>query len=221
MCFGFTDAYNPGSVGVISTNGKITVHTSTYIDDPAGITTGPDGDLWVTNAGTKTTKGSIARLTPNGKITVYTNSGLEEPLGITTGPDKAIWFTNYGGKSIGRITTGGQGRLFTGTGIDEPDSITSGTGRRPVVHQLRQQLDRADHHQRKGHQLHRYRHRWPSGDHSRTGRGPVVHQISQQLDSADHHRREGHQLRLRRTSSIVTLRANMPRRRPRDRTGPI
>ena len=44
-----------------------------------------------------------------------------------------------------------------------------------MVHQPRLRwhgrLDRADHHHREGHQLHRHRHRRPGGDHRRAGRG--------------------------------------------------
>ena len=66
--------------------------------------------------------------------------------------------------------------------------------RRLVVHQLRQQLDRADQHDRKGHPIHRPRHRRPAGDHGGSRRRLVVHQLAQQLDRADQHDRGGHQL---------------------------
>ena len=77
-----------------------------------------------------------------------------------------------GNNSIGRITTTGTVTNYTGTSIHEPEGITAGPGRGAVVHQRRRQLDRADHHRRNGHHLHRPRHRRPGGDHgrARTGR---------------------------------------------------
>ena len=70
---------------------------------PAGITTGPDGNLWFTEADIN--GGSIDRLTPSGTIQRYTQ-GLSQfaiPTGITTGPDNALWFTESGTDQIGRI----------------------------------------------------------------------------------------------------------------------
>ena len=96
--------------------------------------------------------------------------------------------------TIGRITTGGTVTNYTGTGIAGSQGDHERPGWRPVVHQLRQQLDRPDHHGRHGDQLHR--HRLASlGDHERPGWRPVVHQRVRQLDRPDHHGRHGdHQL---------------------------
>jgi virginiamycin B lyase len=70
---------------------------------PAGIVSGPDGNLWFTeNLGNK-----IGRLTTAGAITEYPLPWtLEAPGDITVGPDGALWFTT-GVWSIGRITTNG------------------------------------------------------------------------------------------------------------------
>ena len=92
---------------------------------------------------------------PTGTVTNYTGTGINGPTAITAGPDGALWFTNYTGSSIGRITTTGTVTNYTGTGISDPDRDHGRTRRRPVVHQPRQQLDRADHHRRDRHQLHR------------------------------------------------------------------
>jgi virginiamycin B lyase len=78
---------------------------------PVGITAGPDGALWFTEAGT----GKIGRITTAGTLTEFPiptpNSG---PVGITAGPDGALWFTEFGcffppcpASKIGRITTAG------------------------------------------------------------------------------------------------------------------
>lgn len=69
---------------------------------PAGITSGPDGNLWFTEV----LSNQIGRITTAGAITEYP---IPEPgclpYGITTGPDGALWFACQG-DHIGRITTG-------------------------------------------------------------------------------------------------------------------
>ena len=55
------------------------------IDQPAGITTGPDGALWYTNEGNNL----IGRITTSGVVTNYTGTGVSTPSGITSGPDGA------------------------------------------------------------------------------------------------------------------------------------
>ena len=116
---------------------------------------------------------SIGRITTTGTVTNYTGTGISSPYGIAAGPDGAMWFTNNG-NSIGRITTTGTVTNYTGTGISAPRD-RGRARRRPVVHQ-RQRLDRADQHDRHGHQLHRHRHQQPGRDRGRARRRPVVHQ---------------------------------------------
>jgi virginiamycin B lyase len=74
---------------------------------PSGITVGPDGALWFTEA----SGNNIGRISTAGIVTdeypiPTTNSS---PSGITAGPDGALWFTEFNSTSngIGRITTGG------------------------------------------------------------------------------------------------------------------
>jgi streptogramin lyase len=67
---------------------------------PWGITVGPDGNVWFTEASTD----KIGRITPSGIVTEFAagispGSGL---LAITAGPDGNLWFTESG--KIGRIT---------------------------------------------------------------------------------------------------------------------
>ncbi len=72
----------------------------------AGITTGPDGALWVT------TFANIWRLTTDGQsATEFPLAPGIAPRAITAGPDGALWFTAPG--KIGRITTSGAIRYFT------------------------------------------------------------------------------------------------------------
>jgi len=54
------------------------------------ITTGPDGNLWFTDTGTK----SVGRITPAGEVTEFVVGDSTVQLGgITAGPDGNIWFT--------------------------------------------------------------------------------------------------------------------------------
>jgi virginiamycin B lyase len=71
------------------------------ISKPTGITQGPDGAIWFTNAGNN----SIGRITKSGKkVSSYTGPGISNPAGIAPGPDGALWFANHGSASLGRIT---------------------------------------------------------------------------------------------------------------------
>jgi virginiamycin B lyase len=88
----FTDLGNStdrGSIGRITTSGKVTIFSGGGINEPAGITVGPDGALWFTNSAGN----SIGRITTSGEITHYTVPGVINPLGITKGPDGDLWFT--------------------------------------------------------------------------------------------------------------------------------
>src|SRR5213083_803391 len=57
-----------------------------------GITSGPDGALWLTETGAN----KIGTITTHGAITEYPvpSSGPED---IAAGPDGNLWFTEYGG----------------------------------------------------------------------------------------------------------------------------
>src|ERR1700729_2061044 len=58
------------------------------MDDPSGITAGPDGALWFTSAN----NGLIGRVSTAGKIPLYSHRGLlAGDQGIVTGPDGALW----------------------------------------------------------------------------------------------------------------------------------
>jgi virginiamycin B lyase len=73
------------------------------LSSPQGITAGPDGALWFTEA-----VGQIGRITTSGVITQYSVPTYDSgPQGITAGPDGALWFTEQFGNKIGRISTAG------------------------------------------------------------------------------------------------------------------
>ena len=75
---------------------------------PHGITEGPDGNIWFTEAdGAK-----IGRLTPAGVLTEFPVIGARSLAGICAGPDGKLWFTAFQSDKIGRITTSGAIRLF-------------------------------------------------------------------------------------------------------------
>ncbi len=91
-------------VGTVTPGGGITTYSLSTGSRPVRITTGSDGNLWVTESvGDK-----IARVTPGGAITVFavpTKNAM--PWGIAAGPDGNLWFTENGSSKIGRITTSG------------------------------------------------------------------------------------------------------------------
>jgi virginiamycin B lyase len=99
-----------------------TLYTDPSVENPQGITTGPDGALWSTESWPE----AIVRITTTGTITHYTDPSINSPSGITPGPDGALWFTNYGNDSIGRITTAGTVTHYSDPSISGPMGITAG-----------------------------------------------------------------------------------------------
>ena len=154
----FTNFHN-NSIGQITTTGTVTIYTDPEIDEPLGITSGPDGALWFANYGGN---GSIGRITTTGTVTTYTSPGISNPREITVGPDGALWFTNVSDRLTGLHRADhhhrdshqlhrSQHQLPTGDHVRP--------GRRAVVHQPNRQHDRADHHERDSHRLHQPQHR--------------------------------------------------------------
>ena len=102
-CVGLLSLSSATAWAKVGTITEFPVPTSS--SHPAGITAGPDGNLWSTEAlGDK-----IGRITPKqGKISEFptptTGSG---PSGITAGPANTtnVWFTESLSNKIGEITT--------------------------------------------------------------------------------------------------------------------
>ncbi|WP_354701467.1 Virginiamycin B lyase [Paraconexibacter sp. AEG42_29] len=75
-----------------------------------GITTGPDGALWYTQAG----PGIVGRLATDGTVREFAIPGPpQRPGRIAAGPDGALWFTQDQTGTIGRLTPDGSYRSFT------------------------------------------------------------------------------------------------------------
>ena len=106
--------------------------TASSILAPQGITVGPDGALWFTNA----YNNSIGRITTSGAVSNFTGPSISSPSGIAAGPDGALWFTNVSNNSIGRITTSGAVTNFTDSMHLGAVGHHAGPGRCAVVHQL-------------------------------------------------------------------------------------
>src|SRR5262245_10436781 len=70
------------------------------VDEPNGIVTGPDGNLWFTS----TDSDRIGRLNPaTGNITTYTHADLDGPQEITADVEGEVWFTSSLSDRIGSI----------------------------------------------------------------------------------------------------------------------
>jgi len=109
--------------------------------EPAGITKGPDGNLWFTESGS----GRIGRMTPAGVVTEFAVPKVPAPAGsppgtpatppplgaITIGPDGALWFTGVPGE-IGRITTAGVVTEFAVPAVPPPAGSPAGTATTPA-----------------------------------------------------------------------------------------
>ena len=96
------------------------------IGGPGGIVTGPDGNLWFTNASNDT----IGKITPAGAVSTYSSPGnISQPFEIIAGPDGNLWFTNNGwggGNTIGRITPSGAVTSYSSTEVQALRGIVLG-----------------------------------------------------------------------------------------------
>ncbi|HEY5246752.1 MAG TPA: hypothetical protein VIJ60_13870, partial [Acidimicrobiales bacterium] len=112
--------YKNGVVGRVTPAGAITEMSTGLVAglQPTGITTGADGNLWVTDSGGPGT--TIVRLTPGGAATDFTPASLNglQASDPVAGADGNVWFLLAGGSvgntgAIGRVTTGGTVTLFS------------------------------------------------------------------------------------------------------------
>jgi len=99
-------ASDPATLKVTATLGESQVEASLPPHSvPTGITVGPDGNLWFTNAGA----GQIGKLDALTHQVALVNlpDPACRPLGITTGPDGNLWFTEEVNGKLGVMTTAG------------------------------------------------------------------------------------------------------------------
>jgi virginiamycin B lyase len=89
-----------------------------------GITSGPDGNTWFTEA----TGNAVGRVTPGAVITEFTAGFLTgNPRGIVTGPDGNLWVTQAGGDgAIARVTKAGEVTEFPVPTAGDPTDIAVG-----------------------------------------------------------------------------------------------
>jgi virginiamycin B lyase len=113
--------YSTGICGIITEFGPVPSGVSAEV---AGITAGPDGNMWFAEAAAD----KIGRITTAGAITEFTGltpSAL--PALITVGPDHNLWFTECVASNIGKITTAGAVTEYpTKTAHARPIGIAAG-----------------------------------------------------------------------------------------------
>jgi streptogramin lyase len=99
-----------------------------------GITSGPDGNLWFTEANSPEDTTFVGKISTGGTIQTFAIGTNLQPQGITSGPDGNIWFAEYG---IGTNPVGNIGKISpsaptsvnsypTTTVNSGPESITVG-----------------------------------------------------------------------------------------------
>src|SRR5579884_2674537 len=107
--------------------------TQSQFTDPqvqvAGITPGPDGNLWFTEYAGDVKYGTyteVGRYTPSGAVTFFKVPTVTTLGAITTGRDGNLWFTEPGVGKIGRLTTSGTLTEFSVPYPAEPAGIAAG-----------------------------------------------------------------------------------------------
>lgn len=106
------------SVGRVTSAGVVSTLAPNVAFSGIGITSGPDGNVWLT-----TSVDTIVRVTLAGVATTF-HGEMHYPYGITVGPDGNLWFGNTGTDSIGRMSTAGVETTFYR--IRQPEAIAPG-----------------------------------------------------------------------------------------------
>lgn len=128
----FTDA-GQNKVGRLTASGDITeFELPANGGGPYAITSGPDGNIWITTIVPGPHQDWILRISPQGAVTQFQagegiGPGGTRPEGITSGPDGNLWFTEDGADRIGRMTPTGVLTEFQLPGTDRsPRGIVTG-----------------------------------------------------------------------------------------------
>jgi virginiamycin B lyase len=89
------------SVGRITPAGAVDTFPLRPGVGPFGITSGADGNLWITEVQAN----KIGRLTPSGAfLEVDIPTPDSQPDSITLGPDDNLWFTEAAANKVGRVS---------------------------------------------------------------------------------------------------------------------
>ena len=105
-----------GGVGHMTTSGVATNISLPSGASPQAMTAGPDGNMWVTDAGND----QVDRITPGGTITPF--SGLSAgsyAFGIAKGSDGNLWVADDGVNKIAKVTTAGAITEYAYSGPDD------------------------------------------------------------------------------------------------------
>jgi streptogramin lyase len=86
------------------------------------ITTGPDGNIWVTLESGK----DVARITPGGVVDEFDAPTINGAVGITAGPDGNLWVTHNGGVARFSPSDPNGASAFAIAEIADPRAITVG-----------------------------------------------------------------------------------------------
>lgn len=86
------------------------------------ITTGPDGNVWVTLESGK----DVARITPGGVVDEFDAPAINGAVGITAGPDGNLWVTQSGGVARFSPADPNGAAAFAIAEIADPRAITVG-----------------------------------------------------------------------------------------------
>lgn len=106
---------------VALTGGAATTYATPTAGLPAGLTNGPDGNIWFTYG----TSPKIGRMTTSGGVTEFPLPSGTGAMDIATGSDGNLWYTGIGNQKIGRVTPAGVVTEFS-TGALNPTFITAG-----------------------------------------------------------------------------------------------
>jgi streptogramin lyase len=125
------------SPGVVSTTGghgtglTVAVASTTNAFGPAGITLGPDGNVWFAAANPQS---NLIEVSPSGQFTAWPLPNQESGQFVTAGPDGNIWYTDNLLNAIGRLTlsTGAVTEFATPTTNSGPWGIGTGPAVQPI-----------------------------------------------------------------------------------------
>jgi streptogramin lyase len=99
----------PGAIGVFSLTSnsviaQVALPTTNGTEAPAGITIGPDGNVWFTES-TSSNSAAVGVINAQTQqfVTQFALPNSSKPTGITVGPDNNVWFTETGAGAIGHV----------------------------------------------------------------------------------------------------------------------